>query len=393
MAKLSILAGATSQSVNILILDSTSTTGAGLTGLVFNSGSLIAYYTFTGANAGATAITLATLATVGAAWSSGGFKQIDSTHMPGLYRFDLPDAVLAAASGRVVTVILRGAANMVDCRLEIELTGTDNQDGTRGGMTALPNAAAAASGGLLVNGSNTGTVTLAALTITGAVTFSTTLTVTGATVFTGNVSMAAGLNITQSGSNTSALVVTGNGTGHGAIFTSGSGATGNGVQCAASSTNGVGLNVAGHGSGAGLAATGGATGPGMAWTGGGTSGDGLIVTTTIGHGFNVAATGTSKHGATFTGGTAGTSDGFKVVAGSGGVGLRSDLLTTAMAESYAADGAAATLTQLLYQIYSAIVEVSISGTALSMKKLDGSTVWGICTLDDATTPTSRSRTS
>ena len=92
MAKLSILAGATSQSVNVFIQDSSSTVGAGLSGLVFNTTSLIAYYTFTGANATATAITLATLAAVNSAFSSGGFKEIDATHMKGLYRLDIPNA-------------------------------------------------------------------------------------------------------------------------------------------------------------------------------------------------------------------------------------------------------------------------------------------------------------
>lgn len=128
--KLSILAGATSQSVNIFIRDSSSTTGAGLTGLAYNTASLVAYYTFTGANAGSTAITLATLAAVNSAYSSGGFKEIDATNMPGWYRLDLPNAVLATSKGRVVGVHLKGATNMAPCPVEIELTATDNQSAT-----------------------------------------------------------------------------------------------------------------------------------------------------------------------------------------------------------------------------------------------------------------------
>lgn len=149
MAKLSIVAGTTSQSVNVFIQDSSSTTGAGLAALVFNTTNLIAYYTFTGTNAGSVAITLATLAAVNSAFSSGGFKEIDATNMKGLYRLDIPNAALAASKGRAVTLILSGAANMAPCVLEIELTGWDNQDGVRGGMTALPNAAAGANSGLL----------------------------------------------------------------------------------------------------------------------------------------------------------------------------------------------------------------------------------------------------
>lgn len=132
--KLSILAGSTSQSVNVFIQDSASTTGAGKTGLVYTG--ITAYYTFAGANATATSITMATLATVTTAYASGGFIEISSANMPGLYRFDLPNAVLATSKGRSVVVYLTatGAAPTV---LEIELTGWDNQDGTKGGLSNL----------------------------------------------------------------------------------------------------------------------------------------------------------------------------------------------------------------------------------------------------------------
>src|SRR5919204_5094055 len=146
MAKLSIVAGATSQTVNVFIQDSSSTTGAGLTGLAYNTSGLTAYYAFP--RAASAAITLATLAAATSAYSSGGFKEIDATNMPGVYRFDIPNAALASGNGRFVTILLKGATNMAPCVLEIELTGVDNQDATRGGMTALPNANAAATGGL-----------------------------------------------------------------------------------------------------------------------------------------------------------------------------------------------------------------------------------------------------
>ena len=128
--KLSIKAGSTSQSINVFILDSASTTGAGKTGLVFNSAGLTAYYSHAGADATATAITLATLAAVNSAWSSGGFKEIDATGMPGWYRLDLPNAVVASGKGRSVAIHLQGASGMVPLPLEIELTGADNQSTT-----------------------------------------------------------------------------------------------------------------------------------------------------------------------------------------------------------------------------------------------------------------------
>lgn len=251
--KLSILAGATSQSVNLFVRDSSSTTGAGLTGLAYNTSGLTCYYTFAGANATATAVTLATLAAVNSAYSSGGFKEIDSTNMPGWYRFDIPNAALATSKGRSVAFHLKGATNMAPLPFEVELTGWDNQDGVRGGLTALPNATAGAntglpvvgtqvpnatagaSGGLHINGSNSGTTTFAALTVTGAFTIS------------------DGLAISRSTSNASAITATGNGTGTGAVFTSGSGATGDGVQMTAASTNGNGLALTKTGTGVALA--------------------------------------------------------------------------------------------------------------------------------------------
>lgn len=231
MAKLSIVAGATSQSVNVFVQNSSVTTGAGLTGLVFNSGSLIAYYTFTGANATATVISLVTLAAVNSAYSSGGFKEIDATHMPGVYRLDIPNTALAAASGQSVVIMLSGATNMAPVLLEIELTATNNQDGVHFGLTGIPNAAAGASGGLHINGSNSGTTTYAALTVTGALTVS------------------DGITVTRSSANTNGLNITGNGTGSGAVITSGSGATGDGVQMTCNSTNGNGLKLTKVGTG------------------------------------------------------------------------------------------------------------------------------------------------
>jgi hypothetical protein len=155
--KLSILAGATSQSINVFVQNSTSTTGGGLTGLAFNTSGLTANYSFAGANAASTSITLVTLATLATAWTSGGFKEIDSTLMPGWYRLDLPNAVIAASKGRSVALNLQGAANMAPCPVEIELTGWDNQNATNGGMTALPNAAPGASGGAFIAGTNAAT--------------------------------------------------------------------------------------------------------------------------------------------------------------------------------------------------------------------------------------------
>jgi hypothetical protein len=113
-----IYAGLTSQTIDVMIYDSSSTTGAGLSGLVYNSSGLKAYYRI-GATGASTAITLATQTATGA-WSSGGFVEVDATNMKGVYRLDIPNAVAATAA--MVSIYLYGATNMmgvaqrVDCR-------------------------------------------------------------------------------------------------------------------------------------------------------------------------------------------------------------------------------------------------------------------------------------
>lgn len=199
MAKLSIVAGATSQSVNVFVRDSTSTTGGGLASIAPAGGSLLSGtkldYSFTGASAARVNVSLAVLATVGAAYSSAGIVQIDNTNMIGWIRIDIPNAAITTAKGRVVSFLLWGGTNMAPTPFEIELTGVDNQDAVHFGITGIPNAAAGASGGLLISGSNAGTTTFGALTVTGA------------TTLTGAVSLGSTLGVT--GTTTFAAIATG----------------------------------------------------------------------------------------------------------------------------------------------------------------------------------------
>lgn len=67
------------------------------------------------------------------------------------------------------------------------------------------------------------------------------------------------------------------------------------------------------------------------------------------------------------------------------------LLTTAMTEAYPTDGSTMTVAQALYLILANVAEFAISGTTITVKKLDGSTTAATYTLDDATNPTSRTR--
>jgi hypothetical protein len=61
-------------------------------------------------------------------------------------------------------------------------------------------------------------------------------------------------------------------------------------------------------------------------------------------------------------------------------------------ESYRADGATGTLPQLLYEIVSHLGESTIAATTKTIKKIDGATTAATFTLNDATTPTSITRT-
>ena len=164
MAKLSLLAGSVSKTVKIFVQDGSLTTGLGLTGLVFNTASLVASYALEGA-ASAVVITLVT-ATLGT-WTSGGFIVVDAANMPGMYELDLPNAALTGAKS--VVVMLKGAANMVPVVLEIELTAVDNQSATSfvtsvasvvGSVGSVTGAVGSVTGAV---GSLTGTVALSAI--------------------------------------------------------------------------------------------------------------------------------------------------------------------------------------------------------------------------------------
>lgn len=197
---LSLVAGTTSKSIGVFIKHST--TGQGLTGLAFDTASLVAYW-FQPRIAGATAITLATLSNPTVAWSSGGFVEISSANMPGWYRLDIPNAALTGATS--VCIELKGAANMLDKEIEIELTAVNNQDAVRGGMTALPNAVPGAAGGVFIAGSNASTL-VAALSVTGDVEIGGMLDITssllvgGAFTVSGTTTLSiSGFTLTQIG--------------------------------------------------------------------------------------------------------------------------------------------------------------------------------------------------
>lgn len=88
----SVPAGTTSVSVFFELEDTT--TGAPTTGKVA-ADMTCSYWRQSGLRV---AITPTDLASVDAAYSAGGVKEVDATNMPGLYRLDVPDAALITAA-------------------------------------------------------------------------------------------------------------------------------------------------------------------------------------------------------------------------------------------------------------------------------------------------------
>jgi hypothetical protein len=137
--------GSTDRSVTVRIIDSTD--GTPETGVVFNTSGIDLWYRREGA--AKTSITEATLAALTTAHTDGGFLHIGD----GIYRLDLPDA--AFASGANYVDFGGTVTGMIVSNGRVRLVDVDLEDAVRAGLTALPNAVAAASGGLpTVNASN-----------------------------------------------------------------------------------------------------------------------------------------------------------------------------------------------------------------------------------------------
>ena len=180
--KLARKVGATSQILQVFIRDSSSTTGAGLTGLTSASSGLTGYY-HRDTDTTATAISLVTM-TVGT-FTSSGFKEIDATNMPGWYQFCPPNLALASGAASV-GVHLKGATNMAPLPIEIDLDAQVDVALWNGTAVASP----ATAGIPEVNIKNINNVSTSAVTtvkaVQGLTTADTIATYTGNTPQTGD---------------------------------------------------------------------------------------------------------------------------------------------------------------------------------------------------------------
>ena len=121
MAKLNVGIGSTGRSEYIYLIDSLSSTGLGKTNVLFNTTGLNGHYVRSAGSA--TTINFVSQTTTGA-WTSGGWAEVDSIRMPGIYRIDLPDEIFASGSDKAV-VFIKGVANTIPVTLEYQLTLLD----------------------------------------------------------------------------------------------------------------------------------------------------------------------------------------------------------------------------------------------------------------------------
>jgi hypothetical protein len=116
---ITIAPASTSQSIELYL---------GATGLTFSTSGLAAYYVRN--QSAPVAITLVTQTPTGA-WASGGFAEISSSLVPGVYRLDVPNAAFAAGASDV-TIVVRGASGTNGAVLTVTLSS--------GGLTSAQTA-------------------------------------------------------------------------------------------------------------------------------------------------------------------------------------------------------------------------------------------------------------
>jgi len=132
--------GSTNVSVRIRIIDDTD--GTPEQGVTSASGGLALWYQKEGA--AKVELTESDLSALTDAHSDGGMLHIDD----GYYRVDIPDAAFTGAD----SVLIGGAVTgMIVIGTELQIVEYDPNDSVRLGLTALPNAAADAAGGLPIS--------------------------------------------------------------------------------------------------------------------------------------------------------------------------------------------------------------------------------------------------
>ena len=160
--------------LRVKILNSSVSTGAGLTGLSSTSSGLI-ISTIADTESTATAYTVAasnveTITTNGtyAAPTSGKcrFKEVDATNHKGVYEIQIADARFAVSSAKSLLVSISGATNAAETDVVIPLRDLDPFDAVRAGLTALPNVASGSAGAIITSGTGTAQLSVSSGAVT-----------------------------------------------------------------------------------------------------------------------------------------------------------------------------------------------------------------------------------
>lgn len=152
MAK-AVKLGATDRTVLVFIPDPASTDGSGKTGLAHSDMTVSGTRVETDNDVVVTDYTssLNALTNLTDAHNDWGWKEVSSTLAPGLYRLDIADAIFASGAWYAVVYVQITSSAAAASPIEFELVAYDPLDGVRFGLTALPNAAADAAGGLPIS--------------------------------------------------------------------------------------------------------------------------------------------------------------------------------------------------------------------------------------------------
>lgn len=347
--------GATSEIWQIFIASSASTTGAGLTGLVFNTASLTAYY-HRDTDTTATAIALVTMTS--GTFTSSGFKEIDATNMPGWYQFCPPNAALASGA-RSCAFHLQGASNMAPLPIEVDLDAQVDVTSWNGTAVSSP----ATAGVPDVNVKNINNVATTSVTSVAA-----------------NLGHAQPINFTGTGG--TALVKSDMIDIAGQTVTAGAGVTF--PSSIASPTN----------------ITAGTITTVTSLTNAPTAGDfTATMKTSLNNSTPASITGavgsvTGNVGGNVVGSVGSVTAGVTVTTNNDKTGYalsaagNAALTTTTMTEAYSTKGSAFTLAQGIYDMHQLMLEQKIAGTTLTAKKRDQTTTAKTGTLDSSTAPTS-----
>ena len=153
MAKQEIKVGFVDYTTLVFIPDPASTDGSGKTGLVAANLTVSGVRVETDNDVTVTDYTgsLNNLAALTTAHTDWGLLEVSSTLAPGLYRLDIADAIFASGAWSSVVYVMITTSAAAASPMEFTLVAYDINDGVRLGLTALPNAAADAAGGLVIS--------------------------------------------------------------------------------------------------------------------------------------------------------------------------------------------------------------------------------------------------